>query len=63
MHYKTLKNFFIFQVADKSEEKSLDRIKELVNSTEKAPLEQLRFITILFVLCAFAFIDFIFVYF
>ncbi|VDK79507.1 unnamed protein product [Litomosoides sigmodontis] len=29
------------EVADKSEERSLDRIKELVNSTEKAPLEQL----------------------
>ncbi|VDN82667.1 unnamed protein product [Brugia pahangi] len=29
------------EVADKSEERSLDRIKELVNCTEKAPLEQL----------------------
>uniref|UniRef100_A0A1I7VV91 C2H2-type domain-containing protein n=1 Tax=Loa loa TaxID=7209 RepID=A0A1I7VV91_LOALO len=29
------------EVADKSEERSLDRIKELVNSTEKVPLEQL----------------------
>ncbi|KAL3997949.1 hypothetical protein ACH3XW_13030 [Acanthocheilonema viteae] len=29
------------EVADKSEERSLDRIKELVNNTEKAPLEQL----------------------
>ncbi|VDK61596.1 unnamed protein product [Onchocerca ochengi] len=29
------------EVADKSEERSLDRIKELVNSTEKAPLQQI----------------------
>uniref|UniRef100_A0A915PYP5 C2H2-type domain-containing protein n=1 Tax=Setaria digitata TaxID=48799 RepID=A0A915PYP5_9BILA len=29
------------EVTDKSEERSLDRIKDLVNSTEKAPLEQL----------------------